>query len=577
MQITLQLLTLLGSLALFLYGMTLMSEGLQKAAGDKLRSFLAAMTSTPFKRVVTGLTITALIQSSSGTTVMVVGMVNAGLLSLGNAIGVIMGANIGTTVTAWLITLFGFSVDISKVAVPFIALGMAFSISKKSKSKNIGQVIIGFALLILGLAALKESVPDLNQHPDALAFVQFLTNYHFGSVLIFLAIGTILTIVLQASSATMALTMVFVSNGWIGFDMAAAMVLGENIGTTITANIAASVANRSAKRAALAHTVFNVFGVLWVLALFRPFLRTIGGAVSLMGLPDPTGVDLTGIDTDMSIKNSVLYGVCTLHTLFNVTNTLLLIWFVPLIERLVTMMVPNKNEEIFRLKFIQGGPLSTAELSLDMARQEIVHFAEICKKDFQYVRNAVNADDTSVFAQFREKLVKYEAITDKVEYEIVSYLNGVAAGEISRASAIRMNGMYKMVGELESVGDSGESIGRMLQRTIDYEKKLGPGMLKNINRMLDLLDNAFDVMIANLRLPFDTALDLSGAEAAENHLNEYRNTLREEHIANIEDNKDYDYQQGVFYMDIVAEIEKAGDFIINVSQAQIADKYGSAA
>ncbi len=573
MQIVLQTLTLAGALAMFLYGMTLMSEGLQKAAGDKLRSFLAAMTSTRFKRVLTGLIITALIQSSSGTTVMVVSMVNAGLLSLGNAIGVIMGANIGTTVTAWLIAVFGFSVDISTVAIPLMALGFVFTIAKSNRNRSIGQCIIGFALLILGLAALKASVPNLDEHPEALAFVQNMTGYGFGSVLIFLTLGTLLTIILQASSATMALTMVFVSNGWIGFDMAAAMVLGENIGTTITANIAAAVANFSAKRAARAHTVFNVFGVIWVLIIFHPFLWIIGRIVTLLGLPDPTTADLTTVDVNPVISTSVLYGVCTLHTLFNVTNTMILIWFVPQIEKLVTMLVPvPKGEgEVYRLKFIQGGPLSTAELSLDEAEQEIVHFSEICYNGFGYMRQAIFETDKSGFEDLRSKLVKYEGITDRIEYEIADYLNEVAKGEISEVSARRIKGMYKIIGELESLGDSGEAVGRMLARRNEHGKVFDASQLKRLNHMCDLLDGAYKAMMDNLRAPYASIRDISNAKDAEYNINEYRNSLREEHIINIEENPDYNYQTGVFYMDIVAELEKMGDFIINVSEAKIAE------
>ncbi|MCI5989349.1 MAG: Na/Pi cotransporter family protein [Candidatus Cryptobacteroides sp.] len=573
MQIVLQVLTLFGALAMFLYGMTLMSEGLQKAAGDKLRSFLAAMTSTRFKRVITGIIITALIQSSSGTTVMVVSMVNAGLLSLGNAIGVIMGANIGTTVTAWLIAVFGFSVDISTVAIPLVALGFIFSTSKNNRNRSIGQCIIGFSLLILGLAALKASVPNLDEHPEALAFVQNMTGYGFGSVLIFLAIGTILTIVLQASSATMALTMVFVSNGWIGFDMAAAMVLGENIGTTITANIAAAVANYSAKRAARAHTVFNIFGVVWVLIIFHPFLWLIGKIVAALGLADPTVADLTMIDSDPMLKTSVLYGVCTLHTLFNITNTCVLIWLIPQIERLVTMLVPTPKgeEEVYRLKFIQGGPLSTAELSLDEAEQEIVHFAEICRNGFGYARQAINETDKNKFEDLRAKLIKYEDITDRIEYEIAAYLNEVSKGEISEASANRIKGMYKIIGELESLGDSVEAIGRMLARRNDHGKTFDSEQLKRLGRMCDLVDTAFRAMIENMKASYNSIRDISNAKDAEYNINEYRNTLREEHIINIEENPDYNYQIGVFYMDIVAELEKMGDFIINISEAKIAE------
>lgn len=572
MQIFLQVLTLFGAMAMFLYGMTLMSEGLQKAAGDKLRSFLAAMTSTKLKRVLTGVLITALIQSSTGTTVMVVSMVNAGLLSLAQAIGVIMGANIGTTVTAWIIAVFGFSVDISLVAIPLVAIGYLLTISKKSKNRSMGQFVIGFALLIIGLAALKNSVPNLDEHPEVLNFVRSLTGYGFASVLLFLFLGTILTIVLQASSATMALTMVFVSSGWIGFDMATAMVLGENIGTTITANIAAAVANPSAKQAARAHTVFNVFGVIWVLILYHPFLWVIGQIVMLLGFPNPTVADLTAMDANPAIKTSVLYGVCTLHTLFNVTNTCILIWFVPQIEKFVKMLVrAPKEEEVYRLKYIHGGPLSTAELSLDEAEQEIVHFAEICHNDFNYMRQAIKETDKDKFEELRGKLIKYEEITDRIEFEIASYLNEVSKGEISEMSSNRIKGMYKIIGELESLGDSGESIGRILARRNERGKAFKEDQLKKLGRMADSLEVAFNAMLENLKAPYNAIRDITNSKDAEYNVNEYRNTLREEHIINIEENPEYDYETGVFYMDIVAEMEKMGDFIINISEAKIAE------
>lgn len=567
MQAILQIFTLLGALGLFLYGMTLMSEGLQKAAGDRLRAFLASMTSNAFKRVLTGLLITAIIQSSSATTVMVVSFVNAGLLSLTNAIGVIMGANIGTTVTAWLISLLGFSADISLLAIPLIAVGFVFFMSKKSKRKSIGEFIIGFALLFMGLAALKDSVPDLGSHPEALAFIQKWTDFGFGSVLIFVLLGTLLTIVLQSSSATMALTLVMVNFGWIPFEIAAAMVLGENIGTTITANIAAAVGNVSAKRAAMAHTVFNVTGVFWLLILFHPFLKLVGLIVSSFGLPNPMTADFAAGSDNPEVQTSFLYGVSMLHTLFNVCNTLILIWFVPVIEKVVKFIVkaPAGEEEIFRLKYIQGGPLNTAELSLDEAQQEIIHFGEICYKDFGYIREAINEKDNDRFSEINQKLVKYEEITDRIEYEIAAYLNEVSKGELSESSDHRMKSMYKIIGEMESLGDSGEAIGRILQRKNAHSKIFDDEMLKRLNRMLDTVDEAYRAMLDNLKNK--NLKDISNAQDAEDQINACRNNLREEHIANIE-NDGYNYQTGVYYMDVVAELERIGDFIINISQAE---------
>ena len=573
MQIFIQILTLLGAMAMFLYGMTLMSEGLQKAAGDRLRSFLASMTSTRFKGIMTGIIITILIQSSSGTTVMVVSMVNAGLLALGNAISVIMGANIGTTLTAWLISLFGFSYDITAFAIPFIAVGFFLTTLKSDKQKNIGEFAIGFALLLIGLTTMKDSVPDLNQYPETLAVVKNLTSYGFWSVIIFTLIGALITVTLQASSAAMALTMVFVANGWINFEMASAMVLGENIGTTITANLAAAVGNYSAKRTAIAHTLFNVIGVLFALIFFNPFMKLIGEMTTWIGFPDPVtafaDVDLSkGITPEL--QGSMLYGICFLHTVFNVGTTLILVWFIPQLEAAVKKIIPTPKgeEEVFRLKYIQGGPLSTAELSLDGANQEIIHFGEICNREVDFIRSAISAKDADGLEEICQKLVKYEVITDKIEYEIASYLNEVSKGEISASSALRIKAMYRIIGEMESLGDSGEAIGRMLKRTRAHGKVFDEDMIKKLNRMLDLLDVAFKAMIANLSAPGIFLKDISNAEDAEYNLNEFRNNLREEHILNIE-KEGYNYQTGVFYIDIVQEIEKMGDFIINISQCQL--------
>lgn len=575
MQIFIQVLILLGALAMFLYGMLLMSEGMQKAAGDSLRSILNSMTSTPFKGIVTGILVTALIQSSSATTVMLVSMVNAGLMSLSNAIGVIMGANIGTTVTAWLITLFGFSYDISTIAIPFIALGFALMLSKSGRTKSVGQFIIGFALLFIGLATMKDSVPDLKQYPEALAFVQQLTGYKFFSIIIFTLLGTVLTVILQSSSAAMALTMLIVANGWINFEMASAMVLGENIGTTVTALLAAMVGNYSAKRTAVAHTLFNVIGVVLSLIFFNPLLRLIGGMVEMVGLPDPVSAFddpsvIAAGSLSFELQKSVLFGLSFLHTVFNVLNTLILVAFIPQIVKIVTKIIPTPKgvEEVFRLRFIQGGPLSTAELSLDQAKQEIIHFAEICHRETTLIRNAIEAMNSEKFDEANAKLARYEQITDSVEYEIASYLNGVSKGEISAVSVIRIREMYRIIGEMESIGDSAEAIGRILKRARDHGKAFSEDMLKKLNRMLDLLDVAFEAMIENVTIPSVFLKDISNAQDAEYNINEYRNTLREEHILNIE-KPDYDYQTGVFFTNIVQELEKMGDFIINVSECQL--------
>ena len=566
----LQVFTLLGALGMFLYGMNLMSSGLQKAAGDKLRGFLSAMTSNPLKGVLTGLGITTVIQSSSATTVMVVSFVNAGLLTLTQAIGVIMGANIGTTVTAWMVSWLGFKADISILAVPLMLFGFLFSNSKKNNRKNIGELIVGFCLLFLGLSFMKNSVPDLRQTPEVLEFVSSWASHGFGSVLLFLLFGTILTLVLQSSSATMAITLIMLSMGWIPFGMACAMVLGENIGTTITANIAASIGNTQAKRAAMSHTIFNVFGVLWALALYQPFLNLVGLVTEkLFGLPNPTSEGFAVSDPTSAEGTAALYGLSMLHTLFNVINTLLMIWFTGLIGKAVCMIIrtpENQEKEVFRLKYISAGPLATPELSVEQAFGEIIHFAQISKNGAAYAKEAVNEADTDKFEALREKLVKYEEISDRIEYEIAAFLNGVSAEEISESTSIKIKAMYKIIGEMESLGDSGETISRILSRKNIHKKVFDQDTIKNLNAMADALNEAYDAMIANLMAAHKgTLVNIVNAYNAEDRLNTLRNNFRDVVIEEI-DNGNKNYQTSVYYMDIINEYERMGDFMINVSQ-----------
>jgi phosphate:Na+ symporter len=576
----LNVLSVLGGLAMFLYGMALMSDGLQKSAGDRLRAFMAKMTSNAFKRVLTGTVVTCLVQSSSATTIMVVSFVNAGLLTLGNAIGVIMGANIGTTLTAW-ITSLGFSVNIALFAVPMMAFGYLMHCSKKATLKNLGQFLMGFAVMYVGLTFMKDCANAVlgEYQTGMMSFFGSINGFGFGSILLFLIAGAVLTIVLQASSATMAITMLLAASGLIDFKLAVAMVLGENIGTTITANIAAAVANTSAKRAARAHTIFNIVGVIWVLAVFRPIVKLICLIMVNLGFQDPMAASSqlayianNGITADPSeiemYKNSLLYGIAMLHTLFNVTNTLVLIWFTPLIEKAVVWLVkePKGEAEVFRLKYISGGPLSTAELSISEAQQEIVHFAEICSNGFGYIRQAINETDPEAFDKLNDKLIKYEEITDRIEYEIATYLNDVSKNEISDEVKDKIKAMYKIVGELESLGDSGEAIGRILKRKNAHGKVFDKSILDRLNKMMDLVQKGYDVMIENLKE--DNLKDISNAENCEYNINECRNHLREEHIVNIESNS-YNYLTGVYFMDVLSELEKIGDFLINVSEAVV--------
>ena len=566
----LQIFTLLGALGMFLYGMNLMSSGLQKAAGDRLRGFLSAMTSNPFKGVMTGLGITTIIQSSSATTVMVVSFVNAGLLTLAQAIGVIMGANIGTTVTAWMVSWLGFKADISVLAVPMMLFGFLFSNSKKDQRKNIGELIIGFSLLFLGLSFMKESVPDLRETPQVLEFVRNWSSYGFGSVLLFLAFGTILTLVLQSSSATMAITLIMLSMGWIPFEMACAMVLGENIGTTITANIAASVGNTFAKRAALSHTIFNVFGVIWALILFKPFLRLVGIITeNVFGVPNPAAEGFVVTDSNSPEGTAALYGLSMLHTLFNLTNTLILIWFTKSIAKAVSWIIKapkNQEKEVFRLQYISAGPLATPELSVEQAFEEIINFAKISKNGADYAKNAINEADSDKFEELRKKLVKYEEISDRIEYEIATFLNKVSAEEISESTSIKIKAMYKIIGELESLGDSGETLSRILSRKNIHKKEFDSESIKNLNAMADAVNATYDVMIENLTAAHKGELvEISNAYNAEDRINTLRNNLRDSVIENI-DSKGDNYQASVYFIDIINTYEQMGDFMINVSQ-----------
>ena len=545
---------------MFLYGMSLMSTGLQKAAGTGLRKLLASITSNPFKGVLTGLGVTAAIQSSSATTVMVVGFVNAGLLTLTQAIGVIMGANIGTTMTAWIIAVFGFKADISALAVPLMALGFIFSVSKKDKLRNISELIIGFSLLFLGLSLMKSSVPDLRQTPEVLEFITSWSGHGFASVLLFLALGTVLTLILQSSSATVALTLIMLNMGWIQFDMAAAMVLGENIGTTITANIAAAVGSVNAKRAALAHTVFNLFGVVWALAIFHPFINVVQWLVSLMGVDEAT---------------ATIYGISMLHTTFNLLNTLLLVWFTKPIARLVTVLVkdkaPQEDASEGGIRYLDYGLVSTPELALAESSKEIVHFSKVMKNGLEYLAGAINsADKEEKFKAYRDKLVRYEEISDKIEYEIVKFLNDLCKNHLSNESKALVRSQIRISGELESLGDSGESISRSLMHMRAYGRKLSPEHMAKLSQMVGLLSQAYEDMIWNLENA-DKLKDISNAELDEKAINQFRNECRDAELSGLEDTegltaKGDAYFETVFYLNTLEQLEKMGDFLINISQ-----------
>ena len=547
-------LKLIGSLGLFLYGMKIMSEGLQKVAGDRLRSILTAMTTNRVTGVLTGVLITALIQSSSATTVMVVSFVNAGLLTLAESITVIMGANIGTTVTAWIISIFGFKVDMAAFALPLLAIALPLIFSGKSNRKSVGEFIFGFSFLFMGLSYLKANAPDLNANPEMLAFVQNYTDMGFFSILLFLFIGTILTMIVQASAATMAITLIMCANGWISLELGAALVLGENIGTTITANLAALTANTQAKRAALAHFVFNVFGVIWVLIIFHPFMQLVNWVV----------------DTFFQTSNpevAISYKLSAFHSIFNICNVCILIWGVKLIERTVCALIhPKEEDEEPRLRFITGGMLSTAELSILQARKEIHLFAERTHRMFGMVQDLLHTEKDDDFNKLFSRIEKYENISDNMELEIANYLNQVSEGRLSSESKLQIRAMLREVTEIESIGDSCYNLARTINRKRQTNQDFTEKQYEHIHFMMKLTNDALAQMIVVVEKPEHQSIDINKSFNIENEINNYRNQLKNQNSLDV-NNKEYDYQMGVYYMDIIAECEKLGDYIVNVVEA----------
>ena len=547
-------LKLIGSLGLFLYGMKIMSEGLQKVAGDRLRSILTAMTTNRVTGVLTGVLITALIQSSSATTVMVVSFVNAGLLTLAESISVIMGANIGTTVTAWIISIFGFKVDMAAFALPLLAIALPLIFSGKSNRKSVGEFIFGFSFLFMGLFNLKANAPDLNANPEMLAFVQSYTDMGFFSILLFLFIGTILTMIVQASAATMAITLIMCANGWISLELGAALVLGENIGTTITANLAALTANTQAKRAALAHFVFNVFGVIWVLIIFHPFMQMVNWVVDTF---------FQSSDPEVAIS----YKLSAFHSIFNICNVCILIWGVKLIERTVCALIhPKEEDEEPRLRFITGGMLSTAELSILQARKEIHLFAERTHRMFGMVQDLLHTEKDDDFNKVFSRIEKYENISDNMELEIANYLNQVSEGRLSSESKLQIRAMLREVTEIESIGDSCYNLARTINRKRQTNQDFTEKQYEHIHFMMKLTDDALAQMIVVVEKPEHQSIDINKSFNIENEINNYRNQLKNQNILDV-NNKEYDYQMGVYYMDIIAECEKLGDYVVNVVEA----------
>lgn len=554
MDILLKVLEIVGALGLFLFGMKSMSDGLQKLAGDKMRTILSKMTSNRFSGVLTGLGVTTLIQSSSATTVMVVSFVNAGLLTLTGAIAVIMGANIGTTVTAWIISLLGFKFSISSIIFPVIAIATPFMFIKGKES--LGEFLIGFALLFMGLNALQAGMPDFKQpeYAPVLEFISSMSNYGYLSYLLFVLIGTIMTVIVQSSSAMMAVTLVMCAQGLIGFEVAAALVLGENIGTTITANISALMANSTAKRAALAHLVFNVIGVVWVLILFKPFLYMISQLV----------LSIEGINPMLDAA-AVPVALSCFHSFFNVTNTLLLVWFIPAIEKIVNKIIPSNEDEEFRLKFIPSGFMSAGELSIEPAKKEIEAFSKRVLRMYDFIPDLFELNDDKKFDQLMSRTKKYEEITDRMEVEIANYLTKVSENGMSLGASQEISAMLRIVDNLESIGDSCYQ----LSLTIDSKRKQNISYSQEMNdklqKMFSMVKQAIVEMNNNLSENYHN-VNIANAKELEHNINEYRDQLRAEHTEAVKQNE-YSYQTGISYSTMYAQCEKLADFAINVTEA----------
>lgn len=592
----LDFLGLIGAVGLFLYGMKVMSEGLQKAAGDRLRNILGAMTRNRATGTITGFFITALIQSSSASTVMVVSFVNAGLMTLAQSMAVIMGANVGTTFTAWVIALFGFKVDIAAFALPLIGISVPLLFSKKSRTKSIGEFGLGFAFLFMGLSLISKYVPDLQQNPEMFEFLQRYTSMGFGSVLIFCLVGLIVTMVIQSSAATFAITLIMCSKGWITFDLACALVLGSNIGTTITPLLASLSGNVAAKRTAMGHLLFNFLGTLWTLAIFFPFVNLTCYVTREIGQGDPTALyqyvtDLKStnpeiyaqvVNADVAnasqniaeyVKNiltlqiSVSFGLSIFHTLFNLINLSIMIWLTKVYVKIVEWILPakRKGDDEFQLKFISSGMLSASELNITQAEKEIAVFADRVNRMLSMAQELVHTKSSSdEFNKRSTRLEKYEDISDRMELEIANYLNRCAEGRLSNEGKRHISAMLAIVSEIESIADCCAGIGKILLRKQQGNIHFNDEIYHNIDVMFEYVQKAMDNMLLLLRdLENNNSEDIISSYNCEREINYTRNSLRAANFENIK-NHHYEYQAGIYYMDIVATLEKTGDYIINV-------------
>ena len=587
----LDLFCLLGSVALFLYGMKVMSEGLQKAAGDRLRNILSAMTRNRFTGMLTGIVITALIQSSSASTVMVVSSVNAGLMTLAQSMAVIFGANVGTTFTAWVIALFGFKVDTSAFILPVIACAVPLLFANTGRKKSIGEFMIGFALMFMGLDMISDYVPDLQSNPEMFAFLERYASMGFGSVLLFLVVGMVITAIIQSSAATFAIVLIMCTKGWISFDLACAVVLGSNIGTTITPLLASMSGNVAAKRTAMGHLLFNLFGIVWTLAVFYPFVRLNVDITKWLGQGNPESIfdfvnNLEATNPDLynsvfsgslpsghpvlaqiaQVQFSVSFGLSIFHTVFNMVNVIIMIWLTGFYVKVVEKLIPakHKEDEEFQLKFISGGLMSASELNIAQAEKEIVVYAQRVQRMIAMAQNIVHNPTGNEFTKQFSRIEKYEEISDRMELEIANYLNRCSEGRLSNEGKHRIAAMLRIVSEIESIADCCYGVAKILIRKQEGHVEFNDEISHNIDSMFIAVEAAMTNMLLLLR-NFETAeqSDIINSYNQEREINNMRNQLRVANVENINEHH-YEYQAGIYYMDIIGSLEKVGDYIINV-------------
>ncbi len=563
-------LQLVGSLGIFIYGMKVFSDGLQKVAGGRLRSILKGMTTTRLKGIFTGFGATTITQSSTTTTVMVVSFVNAGLITFIESTGVIMGANIGTTVTAWMVSIFGFQMQITPVAVSLIGIFFPFMFFGREKFRNLAEAMIGFGILFIGLEFIKNAVPDIHENPEMFVFLDSFTGFGFASLLLFVLVGTILTLLTQSSSAATAITLVMLFQGWIDFPIAAAMILGENIGTTVTANIAALIGNVHAKRAARFHFFFNVFGVIWILAILTPFLHGIDSIMQFF-MAEGTSV----FDTDEVARANATLALSLFHTLFNVINVALLFAFVPRIVKFVEKIQTDKKDQDkqFRLKYISAGLMSSAELSIAQAHKEIELMGKLIEK-MHFSFTGLFYKKQKKQEKFLEKIKKREQITDNIELEIGEYLTRISSFNLTDQATRRIRAMHSIINDLERVGDIYFQMSKTFQQMNEEGIELPDDAMKEIGEYLDVVHNAVKLVRYNLDKT-NGDVDLDKAIEIENKINRMRDTLKDAHYKRLE-NKKYPTKAGVIFLDYLVRLEKIGDHLFNVNEALAGRKVKSA-